>query len=467
MRIRPLVLLLAATIAVSGCSRKKAPVLAPEEARAIAKEAYTYGFPLVDNYRIMYAYYVDDADTEYKGGWNEVHNTARVYTPEDQAVQTPNSDTPYSTVGLDLRTEPLVITLPPIEPGRYYSAQFIDMYTHNFAYAGSRTTGNTGGNFLVAGPDWKGETPAHITGVIHCETNLAGIVIRTQLFSADDIDKVKRIQEGYKIHALPAFAGTKAPASAPNIEFVKPLSAADEKRSLEFYNELNFILQFCPTDSSETALMERLAKIGVGAGKKIDVATLTPDMKEALEGGIDDAWAAYRETDKKMATGVLTSADIFGTRAYLKNNYLYRMIAAVDGIYGNSKDEAIYPAYATDAAGQPLDGTGNKYTLTFAKDQLPPVNAFWSLTMYSLPSRLLVDNALDRYLINSPMLKGLKKEKDGSIVLCIQYSSPGPRLQANWLPSPQGPFLVAMRLYWPKPEALDGTWKKPDLVKVQ
>src|SRR5262249_54109956 len=159
---------------------------------------------------------------------------------------------------------------------------------------------------------------------------------------------------------------------------------------------------FCPTDSSETALMARFAKIGVGAGKKIDIATLTPEMKAALDGGIKDAWAAYEESEKKIKDGELTSADLFGTRAYLKNNYVYRMQGAVDGIYGNSKDEAVYPVYATDSTAQPLDGTGNKYTLTFAKDQLPPANAFWSITMYSLPSRLLVENPLQRYLINSP-----------------------------------------------------------------
>jgi hypothetical protein len=466
MRIRPLVFLLAATIAVSGCSQKKAPVLAPEEARAIAKEAYIYGYPMIDNYRIMYSYYIDPADKEYKGDWNDVHSEARVYTPEDKAVQTPNSDTPYTMMGLDLRAEPVVLTLPTVEAGRYYSAQFIDLYTHNFAYAGSRTTGNGGGNFLIAGPKWKGEAPANIAQVIHCETEIAAIAIRTQLFRPDDIDKVKMIQEGYKLHTLSVFAGTKPPATAPVIEFPKPLSADEQKKSPAFFSELNFLLQFCPTDSSETALMARFAKIGVGAGKTFDAATLTPELKAAIEGGIQDAWAAYSEGQKRMTAGEITAGDLFGTRAYLKNNYLYRMLGAVNGIYGNSKDEAIYPMYLTDAAGGALDGTGGKYTLTFAKDQLPPANAFWSLTMYSFPSRLLVENPLDRYLINSTMLPKLKKAKDGSITLYIQYASPGPKNQANWLPAPQGPFGLVLRIYWPKPEALDGTWTRPPLLKT-
>lgn len=467
MRSRHLVFLLAATLAITSCSKKKEPVLAPEEARAIAKEAYTYGFPMVDSYRIMYAYSVDLTSKEYKGGWNEIHNEARVYTPEDKAVQTPNSDTPYSMVCADLRAEPLVITLPAIEAGRYYSAQFIDLYTYNFAYAGSRSTGNEGGNFLLAGPDWKGTAPAGTKAVIHCETQLALIVIRTQLFGPDDLDKVKMIQDGYKVHTLSAFTGTPAPAAAPTIDFIKPLTNDDERKSLEFFNVMNFLLQFCPVDSSETEFMARFAKIGVGAGKTFDVATLTPELRQAIEDGRKDAWAAYNESEKKMATGAVTSADLFGTREYLKNNYLYRMQAAVDGIYGNSKDEAIYPGYAIDADDTPLDGSAYKYTLTFAKDQLPPVNAFWSLTMYEMPSRLLVANPLDRYLINSPMVPKLKKDKDGSITLYVQYASPGPKKQANWLPAPQGPFIMVLRLYWPRPEALDGTWQQPALFKVQ
>ncbi len=170
--IRRLPIALAALLLLVGCShrhiegradvrrrprrRRRRPRVTPEQARAIAKEAYIYGFPMVDNYRVQYSYFVDKQDPEYKGGWNEIHNTARVYTPEDTAIQTPNSDTPYSAVGADLRAEPLVLTVPPIEQDRYYSLQFVDGYTYNFAYVGSRTTGNGGGKYLLAGPDWTG-----------------------------------------------------------------------------------------------------------------------------------------------------------------------------------------------------------------------------------------------------------------------------------------------------------------------
>ena len=178
--------------------------MTPEQARAIAKEAYIYGFPMVDNYRVQYAYFVNKEDPEYKGGWNEIHNTARVYTPEDKAIQTPNSDTPYSAVGADLRAEPLVLTVPPIEQDRYYSLQFVDAYTYNMAYVGSRTTGNGGGKYLLAGPNWKGDKPEGINEVIRSDTELALVLYRTQLLGPSDIDQVKKIQAGYQVQPLSA-----------------------------------------------------------------------------------------------------------------------------------------------------------------------------------------------------------------------------------------------------------------------
>ena len=176
-----------------GRSAKPADIT-PEEIRVIAKDAYIYGYPILDNYRIQYAYFVNKSDPEYKTTWNSLNNVARVYTPTDKAVQTPNSDTPYSSIGADLRTEPLVITVTPIKGNRYFALQFIDMYTFNFAYVGTRTTGNGGGKYLLVGPNWKGEKPAGIKSVIHSETQLAFVLYRTQLYNPADIENVKKIQ---------------------------------------------------------------------------------------------------------------------------------------------------------------------------------------------------------------------------------------------------------------------------------
>ncbi len=456
----------AALATVLALTTVRAADVTPTEARAIVKEAYIYGFPLVDNYRIQYSYFVDRQNPEFKAPWNQIHNVPRVYTPADTAIQTPNSDTPYSFVGMDLRAEPMVLTVSPIEKERYFSVQLIDAYTFNFDYIGSRTTGNNGGSYLVAGPNWKGETPKGVKKVFRSETEFVFAVYRTQLFNPSDLDNVKKVQAGYKAQTLSAFLGTAAPKAAPVIDFIKPLTPAEEKTSSQFFNILNFVLQFCPTDPSETELMARFARIGVGAGKTMDATKLSPEMKAAVEQGVADAWADFGELEKQFTAGKVTSGDVFGTRQYLKNNYLYRMAAAVLGIYGNSKQEAMYPFYAVDEAKQKLTGA-SRYTVRFAPGQLPPVHAFWSLTMYELPQSLLVANPINRYLINSPMLPQLNRDADGGLTLLIQNESPGKDKEANWLPAPKGPFVMAMRLYWPKEEAVDGKWTAPPAKKAE
>jgi hypothetical protein len=442
------------------------PNITVAEARAIAKEAYIYGSPMVDGYRILHAYFVDRDNPEFKAPWNQIRNIPRVFTPEDTAVQTPNSDTPYSMIGLDLRAEPMVLTVPPMERERYFSIQFVDLYTHNFAYIGSRATGNDGGNFLIAGPDWTGETPRGVTQVIRSETELVLAIYRTQLFNPSDLDNVKKIQDGYRAQPLSAFLGQPAPRAVSAVDFVQPLAPEQQKTSLDFFSVLSFILRFCPTNPSEADLMASFARIGVGAEKTFDASSLAPEIQHAIEQGMADAWQEFTDFKRTdVDTGEVTSGDLFGTRQYLKNNYLYRMTAAVLGIFGNSKAEAMYPLYTVDAERQKLDGS-NRYTMRFAPGQLPPVHAFWSLTMYELPSSLLVANPLNRYLLNSPMLPQFTRDADGGLTLLIQDESPGEDREANWLPAPKGPFWMAMRLYWPKDEALSGTWTAPPLTRA-
>jgi hypothetical protein len=434
------------------------------EARAIAKEAYTYGFPLVDNYRVQHEYFVDTKNSQFKAPWGQIANIPRVFTPADTAVQTPNSDTPYSWLGLDLRTEPYVLTVPEVEKGRYYSIQFTDAYTFNIDYVGSRATGNDAGSFLVVGPGWKGKTPKGIKKVIRSETDILMPIYRVQLFEPADIDNVKKIQAGFKVQTLSSFLGTPAPAPAPAIDFIKPLTKETQRTSLEFFNILNFVLRYCPTDPSEIKLMQRFARIGVGAGKTFDPGKLSPEMTKAIEDGRADAWADYAKGAQQMNVGTLTSGDLFGTRQYLKNNYLRRWLGTI-GIYGNSKADAIYPIYALYEEKEGLNGA-SKYTMRFAPGQLPPVNAFWSLTMYRMPESLLVANPIDRYLLNSPMMPQYVKDADGGLTFHIQNESPGKDKEPNWLPAPKGPFRMFLRLYWPKEEAMDGKWKAPKLNKV-
>ena len=245
--------------------------------REIAKEGYIYGYPMVDGYRVQYAYFQDRSNPEFKAPWNELLNVPRVYTAEDRAIVSPNSDTPYSMVGMDLRAEPVVLTVPPIEVERYFSIQLIDAYTHNFDYIGSRATGNQGGSYLVAGPGWDGDTPAAIQKVFRSETQFALAVYRTQLFNSDDLDNVKAVQAGYRAQTLSAFLGEPTPSPAPPAGFVEPLTPETQKTSLRFFTILSYVLGFCPTDPSEVDLRARFAEAGFDGGTLFDPDSLAPE----------------------------------------------------------------------------------------------------------------------------------------------------------------------------------------------
>lgn len=457
---------MAATIGLSlGISPIAFAKLTQAQAEKLVKDAYIYGYPIVDNYRVQYSYFIDQKNPEYKGDWNKVHNVARVFTPKDTAIQTPNSDTPYSFVGVDLRTEPVVISVPKIDAKRYYSIQMIDMFTHNFDYIGSRATGNEAGNFLLAGPDWKGKVPKNIKKVIRTETDLAFLLYRTQLFSEQDIENVKKIQAEYKVTPLSQFLGQKAPKAAPKINFIEPLTLEQQKTSPEFFNILNFTLQYTNVHPSEKAMLKSFEQIGVKAGQPFEISKLDPVVQAALPKGIEQAWASLQDRKVNyLDKGLIKSSDGFTNREKLNGRYLDRMMGAFFGIYGNSPEEAIYPQYFVDSTGQPLDGN-NKYELTFPAGKLPPAKSFWSLTMYTQPESLLYENELNRYLINSSMLDKLAKNKDGSITLYLSNQAPSEDKKANWLPAPKGPFVSIMRIYWPEQSVIDGTWTQPKLVK--
>lgn len=450
------------------------PKLDPKEAKSIAKEAYIYGLPMVLNYKTMYSYVIDKNSPEYKGEFNYLPCEARVYTPKDKAVVTPNSDTPYCMVWGDMRTEPLVLTVPEMEKERFYEIQLIDLFTHNYAYVSTVAKGNVPGKYLLTGPDWKGKVPKGIKEVISCETEFLFGVFRTQLFNPDDLKNVKAIQKAYRLEPLSAYLGSKAPASPTATDF--PKWKEGEQFTAAAFNYMNFMLTLVKTPQEEQALMKRFAKIGLGTQDTFDIKTFSPEIQKAIEEGVKEGFSEIEAFLAKYSNDPLGSAKIFGTRTFLnksaKENYgldtmfLPRAAAAHQGLYGNSGDEAIYPTYLVDAQGAPFDASKNNYTLTFKKGDLPPVKAFWSLTMYDGKTQLLIDNPLNRYLLNSPMKDQFIFAEDGSLTLYIQKDSPGKELESNWLPAPNGPFYAVLRLYGPEKEALEGKWVNPPLVKA-
>ena len=441
----------------------------PAQVQAIAEEGFIYGLPIVMNYAVMYEYAVDKTSSEFKAPFNQIKNEARVYTYKDTAVVTPNSDTPYSFVWMDLRAEPVVLSVPAVEKGRYYAIQLEDGNCFNYGYVGSRSTGNDAGDYMVVGPDWKGATPPGIKKVFTSTTQFSIAGYRTQLFNPADMPNVVKVQSGYKVQTLSAYLKQPAPAAAPAINFPK---IDKDLAKTGFFEYLDFLLQFAPAGPEEKDIRAKLLTIGVGPGKKFDIKSLTPEQKQAVAAGMK---AGEAQVEKFLAGGVKTVngwrvGDWFGNRAFYNGNWTKRAASAVGGIYGNDSVEATYPMAKTLANGDPLDGSAHNYTLTFAAGQYPPVNAFWSVTMYDGTSQLLIQNPLNRYLINSPMLPNMKKNADGSLTLYIQKDSPGADKESNWLPAPNGPIYLVMRLYSPKTEPPSilppgqGTWQPPAIM---
>ncbi|MCP9833724.1 DUF1254 domain-containing protein [Cyanobium sp. Aljojuca 7A6] len=444
-----------------------------EETKRIAEQAYIYGFPMIAAYKAMYEFNVDKASPQFKAGFNKVWNDAKTFTPKDTAIPTPNADTPYSMIQADLRAEPLVFCVPEVEKGRYFSVQLADLYSFNYGYVGSRTTGNGAGCYLVAGPNWKGEKPEGIAKVFRSETQFSLIIFRTQLFNAADIDNVKKVQAGIRAKPLSAFLKQPAPPAAPAIAF--PPFVGQDPFKTDFAATLDFLLQFAPVVPEEKELRAKFASIGIGPGKTFNFHDLAPERKAAVGLAVKQGYEAIEKRRDKIGkdiNGWLVGA-AFGDRAFFKGDYELRAAAAMAGIYGNDAAEAMYPLAKTDGTGAALDGSKHRYTLTFGKDQLPPVNSFSSVTMYDGKTQLLIDNPINRYLINSPILPAMKKNADGSLTLLIQKDSPGKDKEANWLPAPDGPIYMVMRLYWPKvtpPSILppgQGSWQPPALMQVK
>lgn len=475
--------LAAALLFVSGCDRKdditraetkdsaeQLSVPSIEEVKAIAEEGFVYGLPIVMNYAVMNEFCVDKNSGQYKGPFNTIANEARVFTYKDTAVITPNSDTPYSMLWLDLRAEPMVVSVPAVNRDRYYSVMLCDGNAYNYGYIGTRATGCEAGDYLVAGPGWNGETPEGIKQVFHSTTPFALTLFRTQLFNADDMPNVVKVQSGYKVRPLSAFLNRPAPPAAPQIQFV-PATTKGIKEN--FYEYLDAALEFVPETPDTKDLRARLASIGIGPGKTFSFKDLSLEHKAAVLLGMkqgDDKVTKYLATGMKDINGWKVGS-LFGDAAFYNGDWLKRAAAAQGGIYGNDAVEAMYPMTRDDVTGEVLDSGKHNYTLTFPAGQLPPVNAFWSVTMYDGKTQLLIKNPIDRYLINSPMLPGMKMNPDGSLTIYIQKDSPGPDKESNWLPAPDGTIYLVLRLYWPRPEdpsilpAGEGTWKPPGLVK--
>jgi hypothetical protein len=283
---------------------------------------------------------------------------------------------------------------------------------------------------------------------------------------------VIKVQDGYKVETLSAYLKQPAPAAAPKIDFL-PATTSGIKDN--FWSYLDAALEVIPQTDEDKDIRAKLASIGIGPGKTFHFTDLSPEHKAALIEGMKGGDA---QVSKYLAEGIKQVNNwnigaFFGDQKFFSGDWLKRAAGAKAGIYANDAIEATYPYTRVDSNGQTLDASKHNYTLTFAAGETPPVNAFWSVTMYDGKSQLLIENPINRYLINSPMVPNMKKNDDGSLTIYIQHESPGADKEANWLPAPNDTVYLAMRLYWPKTEAPsilppgNGSWKPPAIVMAK
>ncbi len=469
------VLLLVSACAKDGATpRSQTASVAPSlgEAAEIAKEAYIYAFPMIENYRTMFVQAIDRTAPGYIGGFDELVHKSELLGPEFKDIVRPNNDTMYSFAWLDLRAQPVVITVPKIE-NRYYSVQLVDMFTHNFAYIGTRATGTEAGSYVIAGPEWNGTQPRDARAVFQSESSFVYCIIRTEVGGPDDVAAVVALQEQYRLTPLNVFLGRKGAPVAAGITF--PAYNSSRAKSAAFIDLLNFLLTEVAVAPEEAELMGRFSRIGIRAGALGASRSLSPELRDALERGVGQGMVAIDKAayDPSQLEGVSAReghgwqamAGIFGPGEVMRTKYLARAVAATVGLYGNDVEEAYYPIANSDAFGDPLDGSKHRYVMRFEKDELPSVDAFWSMTMYSLPDQLMVSNAIARYSIGDR--SKLRHGKDGSLTIYIQHQSPGSEKAGNWLPAPDGAFSLQLRMYLPTPESLDPLYLPPPVKPVR
>lgn len=456
--------LLLGGLLLAGCSqREDLPGLL--ETRDIAEQGLIYGLPIVTNYAVTYGATNAKSGT-FRVPYNQLLNEHKLLTWESRSIVTPNSDTLYSTAWLDLRAEPMVISVPEVTGNRYYSVQLIDASTNNYGIFGSRTSGNGAGDFLIVGPDWQGETPPGIRQVYRSDSWFSFALFRTQLFNPADIDNVIRVQDGYRVKPLSAFLQQPAPPAAANIDFL-PIDRETAKS--HFFEALDFALRYIPPTEWEQNMRQQLARIGVGPQRQVAFEDLPWPHKLAvlwgMKRGNDQLEAGLQHMGSSVNGWHVGLAG--GSAADYKEDWLRRALVAKAGLYALNAEEATYPITRSLTDGQQLDTGKHRYRLTFPAGQLPPARAFWSVTLYDAQSQYLVKNPIDRYLVNSPMLPDLKRNSDGSITLYIQQDSPGAELESNWLPGPDGAIYLVLRLYWPRMEPPSifplgkGSWQPP------
>jgi len=446
--------------------------LTADEADEIAVEAYTYAYPLVfmDLMREM----VTNVARPNAYGNSPVNRWGHKRSFPDAAfyqVPRPNADTLYSSLFFDVKKEPLIIDIPD-SGGRYYLLQMVDLWTDTFASPGKRTTGTGPQTYMLAGPDWEGTVPENIE-IIRCPTNTGLIAGRTQTNGKKDYEKVHAFMDGFVSMPLSAW-GTDLAAdftwpdakTNPDVKMGRPVQKIAKMDAATYFARFSELIKDNPPHGNDFNILARMQRIGLEPGKPFLLSDQPPIVQDALNKAPQVATPiivdAYPKVGKVINNWQVRSA-LVGTGTF-GTAYLRRATNTWGGVISNVVEDAIYPKAYTDSTGEPLT-SDRKYVLRFEKGGLPPVRAFWSLSMYN-KKNLFADNPLNRYVIGDR--DKLEFDEDGSLTIYMQRTSPGEDKESNWLPTPKaGAFSLSLRLYWPKPEVLRKPWSPPAVERVK
>ena len=439
-------------------------VLTPEEAQSIAEEAYIFGYPMIlMDLTAKKMSNVPEAGPQ-TAPVNQFAHFPEFPTPDFKDIVKPNADTLYSLAWLNLSEEPLVLHVPDTDD-RYYLMPMLDAYSNVFESPGKRTTGTGENNFAIVGPFWDGELPDGVTK-IQSPTELVWILGRIQANGIDDFDAVNEIQKQFTMTPLSSFGKSYQPPQTVDTDSsidmkMPPVTKIEQSSVNVYYDRMAMLMKTNPPASDDADLVAQFVKIGLIPGEKFDSSNLDPKIIDAIELGAKDGLEKIKSNIVNVGTNENGWQKAVNLGSY-GTDYLLRASVAFMGLGANLPEDAIYPMAYVDFNGDALNGN-SKYVIHFAKEQTPPVNAFWSLTMYNM-AELFVENPIDLYAIGDR--NELEYNEDGSLDIYIQHEAPEGH-ELNWLPSPDDDFNLTLRFYWPSPEISDGTWQIPSIQKVE
>lgn len=430
---------------------KAPPLAAAPEAKTIAADAYIFVYPLLQTYRELDRQMNQNDAVDYIGKWNAFRHQDALPDPKDGTIRGRSYDAPFSWAWLDVRAEPVLVEIPAVPAGRYVVFQFWDLWGQNLDHVGSKTTGGKATRVLVVGPSFKGAAPKGVDRVVRSMSSLVGLRARTSTATPGDAASVVALQRQYRI--TPWSVSQKRPAVKST-----PITLArwdDTKASgAGFVTYVDALMPYITPDAAEKIALARFGGVGIGS-HPFDPATIDSAVAAAIAAGVIDAEG---KLEKAMAEA-RGAVDPVGTREAFGGDPIKRAVSSGFDLHRTARAEVLEAPLTGDGGGDPFE-RGARYKLQFPAGKAPPVDYFWSLEMIIVPQVRLVDNQLNRYVIDS-RTPGLKTAADGSLEILIQRDSPGAELESNWLPAPDGNFSLTLRLYGPKAEAADGRWRAP------